>query len=90
MPLKFEWDEEKNSMNIKKHGVSFEEAQSVWVDSHAVEYFDPDHSIDEDRWLRLGHSYRRILMVSFTEVKDCIRIISARPASKKEIKGHEG
>ena len=91
--ISFSWDNRKNSTNMKKHAVSFEEAQSVFFDGNAIEYFDPDHSESEDRFLMLGHSYRlRILVVSYT-LKDYgteIRIISARKATKKEQKPYIG
>ena len=85
--LSFSWDNRKNKANQKKHGVSFEEAQTVFFDENAIEFFDPDHSEDEDRFLMLGLSYRvRILVVSCCLLKDYseIRIISARKATKKE------
>ena len=85
--LSFSWDNRKNRANQKKHGVSFEEAQTVFFDENAIEFFDPDHSEDEDRFLMLGLSYRvRILVVSYCLLKDYseIRIISARKATKKE------
>ena len=91
--ISFSWDDRKNSSNQKKHGVSFEEAQSVFFDEKAIEYFDPDHSESEDRFLMLGQSYRlRILVVSYTLRNDGteIRIISARKATKKEQKAYLG
>ena len=92
-PISFSWDNRKNSTNQKKHVVSFEEAQSVFFDENAIEYFDPDHSESEDRFLMLGHSYRlRVLVVSYTLRNDGteIRIISARKATKKEQKTYLG
>ena len=89
----FSWDDRKNIANQKKHRVSFEEAQTVFFDEHAIEYDDPDHSDSEDRYLMLGHSYRiRVLVVSYTlRKKDTeIRIISARKATKKEQKAYFG
>jgi uncharacterized DUF497 family protein len=89
----FSWDHRKNTTNQKKHNVSFEEAQTVFFDEHAIEYYDPDHSESEDRFLLLGHSYRiRVLVVSYTLRKDGteIRIISARKATKKEQKAFFG
>ena len=83
----------KNLANQKKHRVSFEEAQTVFFDEHAIEYYDPDHSESEDRFLILGHSYRiRVLVVSYTLRKDGkeIRIISARKATKNERKTYSG
>ncbi|MBI4002680.1 MAG: BrnT family toxin, partial [Nitrospira defluvii] len=62
--IRFEWDEKKNRQNIRKHGVSFEEAQSVFLDDHAMRFYDPDHSEDEDRFLMLGLSFtlRRLVV----------------------------
>ena len=91
--LSFSWDNRKNKANQKKHGVSFEEAQTVFFDENAIEFFDPDHSEDEDRFLMLGLSYRvRILVVSYCLLKDYseIRIISARKATKNEQKVYTG
>ena len=91
--LSFSWDNRKNRANQKKHGVSFEEAQTVFFDENAIEFFDPDHSEDEDRFLMLGLSYRvRILVVSYCLLKDDseIRIISARKATKNEQKVYTG
>jgi len=89
----FSWDDKKNIANQKKHRISFEEGQSVFFDEHAIEYYDPDHSESEDRFLMLGHSYRvRILVVSYTLRKDGtdIRVISARKATKKEQNAYLG
>ena len=91
--ISFSWDDRKNKANQAKHRVSFEEAQTVFFDEHAIEYLDPDHSESEDRFLMLGHSYRiRVLVVSHTLRKDGteIRIISARKATKKEQKTYLG
>lgn len=85
--LRFDWDEEKNQQNLKKHGVAFEEAQSVFFDDDALEFPDPDHSEDEDRFLMLGRSFKlRVLLVChcLREDEEVIRIISARKATKKE------
>ena len=83
---KFEWDETKNKSNFQKHRVWFEEAQTVWADFKAEEFFDPDHSETEDRFIRFGFSTKlRVLLVVFCErSKNSIRIISARPATSKE------
>jgi hypothetical protein len=89
----FSWQDLKNVANQKKHRVSFEEAQSVFFDGYAIEYYDPDHSESEDRFLMLGLSYQvRVLVVSYTIRKDGaeIRIISARKATKKEQKEYSG
>ncbi len=85
--LKFEWDERKNRENQRKHGVSFEEARSVFYDQQAVEFYDDEHEEMEDRFLLLGVSGRlRILMVChcLRQNGDMIRIISARKATKNE------
>ena len=92
-PFAFSWDDRKNKANQKKHGVSFEEAQTVFFDENAIEYVDPDHSEGEDRYLILGFSYRlRVLIVSHRLRKNGqeIRIISARKATKKEQKFYSG
>ena len=85
--LRCEWNEAKNRANRRKHGVSFEEAQTVFFDENAIRYFDPDHSGDEDRFLMLGLSWSlRVLVVfhCFRVNDSVIRIISARKANKKE------
>jgi len=85
--LRIVWDPRKNEANRKKHGVSFEEAQTVFFDENAIEFFDPDHSEDEDRFLLLGLSFRlRVLVVCHChrESRGIIRIISARKATRKE------
>jgi uncharacterized protein len=90
--LRFEWDEHKNRSNFKKHGVWFEEAHTVWVDSESVEFLDPEHSSNEDRFIRVGHSTRgRILLVVFCERAEgsTIRIISARKATTQEMRDYE-
>ena len=89
MHLRITWDERKNTINKKKHGVTFEEAQTVFYDENAVEFYDEKHSSEEDRLLLLGVSEQlRILLVChcFREYKGEIRIISARKATKKEQK----
>ena len=90
--IKFAWDESKNRFNRRKHGVSFEEAKTVFYDENAIEFPDPDHSEREDRFLMLGVSYRlRVLIVChcFREGDSTIRIISARKATKKEIERYK-
>jgi uncharacterized protein len=85
--LQFAWDDGKNDLNQRKHGISFEEAQTVFLDDSAIEYADPDHSQHEDRFLLLGRSIRlRLLMVChcYRELKGVIRIISARKATNTE------
>jgi uncharacterized protein len=85
--LCFEWDERKNRENQRKHGVSFEEARSVFFDPQAVEFYDDEHAGKEDRFLLLGVSAKlRILMVChcLREAGNAIRIISARRATPNE------
>lgn len=85
--IKFEWDAAKAAANIKKHGVSFEEARSVFYDDYAVQFFDDEHSSDEARFLLLGMSAgARLLLVAHCEREagGVIRIISARKATKRE------
>ncbi|QDX80306.1 hypothetical protein B9N43_02915 [Denitratisoma sp. DHT3] len=85
--IKFEWDSAKATANIKKHGVSFEEAQSAFYDEFAIQFFDDDHSSDEERFLLLGMSTgSKLLLVAHCEREagHIIRIISARKATKRE------
>ncbi|HFD32927.1 MAG TPA: BrnT family toxin [Gammaproteobacteria bacterium] len=90
MVLIFEWDDKKASQNIKKHGISFEEATTVFGDPFSITIYDPLHSREEDRFVILGMSDKnRILVVVHTERNDRIRIISARKATKKERKQYE-
>jgi uncharacterized protein len=81
--MKFEWDEQKNQRNQKKHGVAFEEAQEVFDDPFYVDFYDPEHSDDEHRYLIIGYSQQqRLLIAAYTP--DTIRLISARQATRKE------
>jgi uncharacterized DUF497 family protein len=85
--LIFEWDDHKNAFNKRKHGVSFEEAQTVFFDEKAIEFDDPDHSIQEERFILLGLSQSlKVLVVCHCYRRDesKIRIISARKATRKE------
>ncbi|MFZ3116212.1 MAG: BrnT family toxin [Syntrophales bacterium] len=87
--ISFEWDQVKNSLNKKKHGISFEEGQTVFVDENALLLHDPDHSHEEDRFILLGLSSNlRILVVCHCYRKNdkVIRIISARKATHSEQK----
>lgn len=85
MELRFEWSEAKVKSNFEKHWVWFSEAQTVWADAHSVEFFYPDHSDREDRFIRLGRSSGgRLLLVVFCERRDTVRIIGARRATFKE------
>lgn len=85
--LRFEWDPSKVTINVRKHGVSFEEAQSVFADERARLIDDPDHSEDEDRFILLGlSSSLRVLIVAhcYRSEGNVIRIISARKATREE------
>ena len=85
--LKVEWDKKKERINIRKHGISFEEARTVFYDEKAIQFFDPDHSGDEDRFLLLGISFKlRVLIVChcFRESETVIRLFSARKADREE------
>ena len=90
--MKFAWDNRKAESNQLKHGVSFEEAQSVFEDCDALRIYDPDHSEDEDRFLLLGLSSLLNMLVvcdCYRENDDLIRIISARKATKKETSAYD-
>jgi uncharacterized DUF497 family protein len=90
--LRFDWDERKNRGNRTKHGVWFEEAQSVFHDPHARLFHDPEHSEDEDRFILLGvSSAARTLVVvhCYRQADSLVRIISARKATRKEIRSYE-
>ena len=88
--ISFEWDENKNKENIKKHGIDFDEAKTVFYDEMALVFDDPDHSYEEERFLIIGYSLReRICIVSHCFINDdIIRIISARKALKDEIRDY--
>jgi len=81
--LLFEWDDEKAAVNHKKHGVSFKTAVLVFYDENRIEMYDYEHSLNEDRYNTIG-MVNDVLFVVYTERKDRLRIISARPANKKE------
>ena len=90
--LEFEWDPEKAKINLRKHGVCFPEAATVLRDLLGITVFDPDHSEDEDRCLTVGTSDRgRLLIAAHTEEEgsERIRIISARPLTRRERKAYE-
>lgn len=90
MGLPFEWDDNKARLNLKSHGVSFEEAQTVFIDQMARIFADETHSIDKEREIIIGHSlYNRLLLVCFTERGNAIRIISTRKVTKKEREDYE-
>jgi uncharacterized DUF497 family protein len=86
----FEWDPTKAAANLKKHGISFSEAATMLSDSLGVTVPDPDHSLDEDRYITVGMSYRsRLLIVAHTERGDHVRIISARELTRTEREAYE-
>lgn len=90
--IRFEWDPHKALINIEKHGVSFEEASTVFYDPYALIIADPDHSNDEERFIILGLSESLNLLVvchCYRESDEVIRIISARRATKRERKNYE-
>jgi uncharacterized DUF497 family protein len=88
--MQFEWDSAKAAANLSKHGVSFDEARTVFDDPLYVDFYDPDHADAEHRYIIIGQSRRgRILMVSYTERDDTIRIISSREATPKEREQYE-
>lgn len=88
--MKFEWDAAKAAANLEKHGVSFEDAAQAFEDELSATFPDPDHSRGEHRFITYGLvADGRLLVVSHTERDDLIRIISARPATKKERKRYE-
>ena len=83
--LKFEWDSEKAKKNLKKHGVSFEEASTIFDDPQFISFLDEEHSAEEKRHITIGLSEKlRLLMAAHTERKRRVRIISARKATKNE------
>lgn len=85
--MTFEWDEQKNRINQKKHGISFEEAKTVFYDDAAVLFDDPEHSLEEDRFILIGMSEKANVSTvcpCYRQSEKIIRIISARKATKKE------
>lgn len=88
--MKSEWDGQKADSNKRKHGITFEEAETVFADPLAVIFDDEWHSESEEREIIIGHSIEnRLLVVCFTERGDAVRLISAREATKKEQKDYE-
>jgi uncharacterized protein len=90
--IRFDWDPAKARINLRKHGVSFDEAESVFYDDHALLLDDPDHSHDEDRFVLLGLSSRFWVLVvvrTYRELHEVIRIISARKATEVEQGGYD-
>jgi uncharacterized DUF497 family protein len=88
--MSFEWDEEKAAACLLKHGVSFNEAKTVFDDPLYVDFYDPEHSAEEHRYIIIGESqHGRLLMVSYIERGDTIRIISSREVTPTERKEYE-
>ncbi|MEH2213096.1 BrnT family toxin [Nostoc sp.] len=88
--MEFEWNELKATANLTKHGVSFEEAKTVFDNVLAVIFDDEAHSVNEKREIIIGHSRNnRLLLISFTERSNIIRIISARLATRREREDYE-
>jgi hypothetical protein len=88
--MEFEWDEQKAAANLRKHSVSFEEAKTVFDNPLAIIFDDEAHSVDEQREIIIGHSQEnRLLLVSFIERFNSIRIISARSTTRKEREDYE-
>lgn len=88
--MKFEWDPAKAEANLKKHGVTFEEGTTAFDDVLRIEFFDPDHSESENRFLVIGQSVeQRLVIVSFTERENRVRIISVRLVTRKEKRDYE-
>lgn len=86
----YDWDDEKAESNLEKHGVSFEEAATIFDDPLYVDFYDPDHSVDEHRYLIMGQSTAgRLLIVAYTERDDVVRLISAREVTSAERKVYE-
>jgi uncharacterized protein len=86
----FDWDEEKAKNNLIKHGVSFDEATSVFDDPLFLTFADPEHSYQEQRYIIMGESAKgQLMVVCYTDRKDIIRLISARPVTRKERKVYE-
>jgi hypothetical protein len=85
--LEFEWDKKKEKANIGKHGISFEDARSAFYDEYALQFYDPDHSDNEDRFILLGTNHKLNTLVvchCFREAELLVRIFSARKADKDE------
>ena len=88
--MEFEWNSGKARTNLAKHRVSFEEAKTVFDDPLYVDFYDPDHSDDEQRYIIIGQSQQhRLLVVSYTERRSSVRLISAREATQMEKDAYE-
>jgi len=84
--LKFQWDENKERINITKHGLDFKTAARVFEDENRIEFYDEEHSYEEDRYITIGmvNQIAVIIMLVYTEREDAVRIISARKATRQE------
>jgi uncharacterized DUF497 family protein len=90
MALRFEWDNSKAHSNLRTHAVSFRDATTIFADPLSITILDPDHSVDEMRFVDIGLSHRgRLLVVSYTERANRIRVISARLATRDERRQYE-
>ena len=88
--MEFEWDKTKAEANLLKHEVSFDEAKTVFNDPLYIDFYDPDHSDKEDRYIIIGESQQsRLLIVSYTEREHKTRLISAREATRREREYYE-
>ena len=92
--MKFKWDKKKENINIKKHGITFEQASYVFADPFALNRYDDEHSDDEERWVLLGKSLNQTILLVIHTFRDekgqeFVRIISARKATKKEEKSYK-
>jgi len=90
MPIRFEWDPRKARRNVRRHGIEFNEATTVFADTLSITIPDPEHSEDEERWVTMGVSHhQRLLVVVHLEQAETVRIISARPADRSERREYE-
>ncbi len=90
MGIDFEWDPNKAAQNLRKHSVSFEEAATVFRDDLSITVPDPDHSVEEERFITVGpSSQERLLMIAHVDRGDCIRIIRARELTPRERRQYE-
>jgi uncharacterized DUF497 family protein len=88
--VEFEWDPKKADLNLRKHKVSFDEAATVFGDLLSITVHDPDHSLEEDRFITIGmSSRRRVVMVSYAERGEKVRIINARELTPAEREAYE-
>lgn len=89
-PVRFDWNEANREKNWRKHGVSIEEAQEAFLDSHGILFDDVRHSFAEDRYIAIGKTYQgRCMFIVFTVRSHLVRIISARPCKRKEVELYE-